>query len=168
MKLSRVERWLLVNQFAIVEKLHPEEASSYAEMSEVLRVGYELHYDWIVEHIYSDVMTSVECKEVLDILDMFGFLRRAYEGLSDKSGVDDRWVKFHGFDGNNEGRYLSYVHFLVERQGKFQGLERGDNFNSHMPVLSIYRGMLERWNVSKDRYNLTREDVIRIVPDTPA
>lgn len=166
MKLSRVERWILSNQFAILVKLYPDEADSYDQMREIVEKGYELHYDWISEHIYEDnyIMTSEECTEVLDILDMFRALKYAYEELTDKSDVDDLWVRFHGFDGNTETKYLGYARFLIDREGRFTNLDRGDNLNSHMPVLDIYRRMVQKWRKSKDPQKLTKEDIARITP----
>lgn len=164
MKLTRIERWILSNQFAILAKLYPEEADSYANMREVVDNGYELNYDWIAQYIYDDTITETECKEVLDILSMFLCLKRGYEALTDKSGIEDRWVRFRGFDGNHskEAKYLSYTRFLVEREDKFTSLDRGDNFNSHAPLLSRYCQMVEEWKKSEKIDELSKQDIIRI------
>lgn len=166
--LSRKERWFLSNQFAILAKLYPDEADGYEDMREVVERGYELHYNWITEYIFDArfTMSQDDCLEVLDILDMFSTLQSAYEEITDKSGIDDVWIHFAGFDGNNETKYMAYTRFLVEREGKFTWLITGerphDRFNSHHPILHRYRAMSEEWKKSQDQRNLTKDDLIRI------
>lgn len=162
MKLSRTERWILANQFAILEKLDP--GQGYENLREILEAGYEAQYEWIAEHIRpdGDTMTQADCEEVLDILDMFTFLKYGYRDLADKSGIQVHWVNFPGFSGNDEAKYLGFTLFLIDRQKKFQDLDRRDNFNSHGPFLMIYRQMLKEWKKSADRYKLTKDDIIRI------
>src|SRR5712691_4996753 len=104
MKLSRTERWILVNQYSILEKIDPENAADYAEARQALQDGYELHYDWIAEGVYDEphTMSEAECREVIDILSMFSALHYSYEALSDKSDIDEHRIKFIGFSGNGE------------------------------------------------------------------
>ncbi len=113
----------------ILEKLYPEEAEHHARAREVLEDGYELNYDWIAEHIAERTMSEDECKEVLNILDMFSALERSYRQLAEKpAGVDERDVRFHGFDGNHETDQLGYALFLIEKEGKWQELaDHGDH-----------------------------------------
>jgi len=49
--------------------------------------------------------------------------------------------KFYGFDGNNEGEYMSIARFLVEKMGRFESF-KGRNFNSHVPLVDRYRVMI--------------------------
>jgi len=161
MKLTRTERWILSNQFAILAALYPDETEMYKEMRQVVDHGYEMSYEWISTHISDDkdTMSEAECLEVLDILGMFTAIKDTYNRLQDTSGINDLWIKFIGFDGNNEGKFLGYTHFLVEVQGKFPEI---DHINSHAPMLPGYRQMLAEWKQSKDRQNLTKDDLIRI------
>jgi hypothetical protein len=48
--------------------------------------------------------------------------------------------KFFGFDGNNEGEYMSIASFLVEKLRRFESF-KGRSFNSHVPVVERYRRM---------------------------
>lgn len=108
---------MLSNQYRILEKLYPEEAEHHARAREVLEDGYELNYDWIAEHIAERPMSEDECKEDLDILDMFSALERSYARFAEKpAGVDERDVRFHGFDGNHETEQLGYASFLIEKE----------------------------------------------------
>lgn len=165
MKLTRIERWILSSQYRLLQAIYPDEADYFGQCREILERGYELHYDWITEYIYdgNHVMSSEECKEVIDILDMFSTLNRAYEALDDKSGIEEWTVKFSGFDGNNETKQLAYGRFFCSSDGgRFQDLDRPKDFNSHSPVLAGYRRMLGEWRRSADKYHLDRDDVIRI------
>jgi uncharacterized protein len=86
---------------------------------------------------------------VLDVLDMWDQLERAYEKLSENDqalleknatplGKD---VKFRGFDGNNEAEHLSITKFLIEKMDRFSRFN-GRDLNAHMPTLDIHRRML--------------------------
>jgi uncharacterized protein YfbU (UPF0304 family) len=167
MKLSRVERWMLVNQMRILEALYPDEAKSIAEHRQALEEGYELHYNEFAQHICDDEDTlSVEgCKEVLYILSMHQALKRAFDELPDKSGIEEYRVRFVGFDGNDrvEGTMMAYTRWSCDSHGgRFKDLDRGDDFNSHGRMLDSYRAMLKEWEKSKDKNRLTKDDIIRI------
>ncbi len=166
-ELTRVERWILSNQFRILEALYPDEAEELAYRRRALENGYELEYTWISEQIYDDrhVMTEEECKEVIEILDMFSFIKRTYDELADKSGIEEFRVRFAGFDGNYETRQLGYAHHFLERGDRFKEIDRRADLNSHCPVLEPYRHMLAEWNKSKDKYHLTKDDLLRITAE---
>ena len=165
MKLSRVERWILSNQYRILEQIYPNEADSLARQRRVLEEGFELEYNWIAQHIYEDqdTLSSEECKEVIQILSMFSAIKRTYEALDDKSGIDEWTTKFAGFDGNTETSQLAYArHFCEGDGGRFKDLDRGDALNSHAPALDAYRRLLGEWEQSQDKINLSKDDLIRI------
>ncbi len=164
MNLSRTERWVLAQQYQILEALYPGSAGDFRSSREVLERGYELEYEWICEHIYADLhaMSADECQEVLDIMDMFSFLKRGVEAVAQDSDLTGKDVAFPGFDGNNETKQLGYSHHL-RSEGKFAELEEGDDLNSHLPVLEQYRRMLPAWNASEDPHSLTLDDIRRII-----
>jgi uncharacterized protein YfbU (UPF0304 family) len=163
MQLSRVERLLLANQYRMLEVLVPDEADAYARFREALEWGYEGEYEDIAKNVYADGLSLDACAEVINILDMFSALKRGYERLDDKPDVREIWVKFPGFSGNDETMQMAYARFFCAK-GRFQDLDRGDDFNSHIPLLGAYRRMLREWlpMPSERRYNLTRDDIVRI------
>jgi uncharacterized protein len=166
MDLSREQRWMLANQYRILERLDPEEEEYYARAREVLENGFELNYDWISDHIYEQTMSKDECSEVIAILDMFSALEQSYERLGEKPDIEEHAVRFLGFDGNHETAQLGYASFLIHKEGKFQELaERGDRLNSHMPVLGAYRRMRGVWEELpvETRYELSADNIRRIV-----
>jgi len=94
--------------------------------------------------------------EVREIYTMFRALKRSYDALPDKSGIDESLITFDGFDGNNEDEHLRIAHRLAIVSRDIQA------FNSHMPRLQGYQMMLQEWRTSRDRENLTKEDILRI------
>lgn len=88
-KLSKTERWILANQYAILEKVDPENADYHARARAAIEHGYEMHYPWLTESIYEgeDVMGVEECKEVTDTLEMHRRLQRSYDALEARAGL---------------------------------------------------------------------------------
>ncbi len=166
MQLTRTERWILSNQYRILEALYPKEAADLSIAREALESGFELEYEHLCEHVYSDdnVLTVDKCKEVIDTMAMFDALKRSYDALADKSGIEEWRVKFAGFDGNNETMHMAYArYFCTSGIPRFQDLDRGDNFNSHMPTLARYRAMLQQWRECGKNHELSKDQIIKIV-----
>jgi uncharacterized protein YfbU (UPF0304 family) len=147
MKLDKKERLALVNQFLILEKLYPEEADYHAKHRQAIAEGYELHYDWIFEGLW-DGLSKEECKLVLDILDMYRALHFASLKSENKELKEHYWLKFKGFDGNNESSYMAYCRYFIVDLERFDELRYDQeipDLNSHMPSVPKYSSMLELW-----------------------
>jgi len=164
MNLEFKDRLILSNQYRILAVLYPNEADSFRGAQKVVENGYELNYDWISEHISPQPMSDEHCREVLDILEMFRHLGYAYDALEDKTEIDEHHIRFLGFDGNNEGAYLSYADYIINDTGRYQESKNaGDNLNSHMPTIAMYRRMLRAWEPLRDKHPLEKEDIQQIV-----
>ena len=110
-----------------------------------------------------DVLPAEECDEVIQIMTMFSALQYSCADLKHKTGIEGWSVKFHGFDGNNEGAQLGYARYVV-KGGRFANLDKGDDFNSHMPTLSSYRRMLAvHKRVNNRMLNLAKEQMLEII-----
>jgi uncharacterized protein len=165
MKLSKLERLMLSNQLKILEKLYPEEASSYAEKRKAIEYGFALHFPWLMDHIY-DEMTVEECKEVLDILEMFSAIKRSYDNLKDKEGIKEDLIRFAGFDGNNEGAQMVYTRYFIVDLDRYVELRYDadyPDFNSHYPSLDRYLTMTAIWKKCKDKYKLSKEEILELL-----
>lgn len=173
MKLTRTERWILSNQYKILEKLDPteDERKYYARIREVLECGYELEYDWAIPYIYDgdSCLTAEQCKEVLEVLSMHRDLHHSYENLKDKSGVDAGWLHFRGFDGNTESVLLGYCeHVFAEDKFKEIKPTGGEGTNSHLPMMDFYRRMMAAWRpLAKLGRRLTKAEIITIINEAP-
>lgn len=161
MELSKKDRWLLSNQYHILEKLDTGNLAYYSKCREVVENGYELDYGWITGHIV-DPIAPEACREVVDILEMYDFLQRSYDRLEDKEGIEEWMIEFQGFDGNNEPELIGYAEFIMEKNGQFQSVRHNEDLNSHMPSISRYRDMLQKWKASPNKHNLSKTEIIRI------
>lgn len=165
MELSEKDRLIITNQLKILEALYPDEAAEYARHRTAIEHGYELHYSWLVEHFY-EPMSEKECREVLDVLDLYRALTFSIDRLGETSGVDEQAARFPGFDGNNEGKQFSYTQYFVVELGRFDELRRGaeyPDFNSHMEMLPKYRAMLDVWRGMDKSFELTAEQINAIL-----
>ena len=166
MKLDKKERLILSNQLKILEKLYPEESDYYAQHRKALEEGYSLHYGWLFENIY-DEMSVEECKEVLDILDMYRAITFSYQKLEDKGELESHsYLKFRGFDGNNETKQMAYAQYFMINLDRYQELKYGQtspDLNSHMQMMSKYRNMLNEWKKYKDKYHLSKDHLESIL-----
>lgn len=166
MELSKKERLILSNQLKILEKLYPDEAEYYVQHRKAIEEGYSLHYGWLYENIYDDLSIN-ECKEVLDTLDMYRAITFSYKEIEDKGDLEAHiYFKFSGFDGNNETKQMAYTQYFIIDLDRYQELkydQPSPDFNSHMPMISQYRKMLNEWNNCKDKYHLAKDDIERIL-----
>lgn len=100
-----------------------------------------------VFHGHTDDYANVS--EVVDIMDMWDFIESGYAKLSKsaKASIEKdadpfgKYVRFSGFDGNNESSHLSIARFLVDDLKRFSIFE-GRDLNSYAPLLDSYRRML--------------------------
>ncbi len=117
MNLTKKERLSFIYQLRILEALYPDDANYYARNRTALEEGYTLHYEWMVEHLY-DELSEDECREVLDILDMYSEIAWGVEKLEEGDELKEHHLaRFPGFDGNNETNLMSYVRYFVGRSG---------------------------------------------------
>lgn len=167
MKLSKLDRILLINQLKIIEALYPDEAEELGVRREVLERGYEMLYAWDYDYVYdgNDMMTAEESQEVWDTLDMFEAIQRSMP-----EGVDTKYypvTKFAGYDGNNEGKFLSFAQFTVERLKRFEyvPMQKAGYWNSHMPIRPVYLRMLSEWKSTNhhDRFSMSRDELTRVL-----
>ncbi|MGG5870195.1 YfbU family protein [Pseudomonas peli] len=160
--MDKLKRYELINQLLILEKLYPEEADYYSRNRKALENGYELHYSWLTENI-NDGLSEEQCKEVLDILDMYRSITFSWQRLHDGEEIPEN-LKFRGFDGNNETELMGYVQYFIIELDRFEELKYGKEhpyFNSHHPTLEMYRRMLTIWK--EYDFDLTNEQIASIM-----
>lgn len=175
MKFTAAERLILVEQFEILSLLKPSEAAHYHAMSEILRRGYEGLYPIVAGEVTEPPMSVHECKQVADTLEMFRVMRASYRRLEDKTGIDERELRFAGFDAVAEPRQFHLAKLLLDVQARFADL-RGDASDHDGPPgnLETYRKMLATfrwyWDPREDDVYLTRDallDVLGAVGQAP-
>ncbi|HBJ1652010.1 YfbU family protein [Clostridium botulinum] len=167
MKLSKVERLILANQFKILEALYPDDEKYYSNSRIALEEGFESHYDNCFEVLSENELTSEECDEVIEILNMYRAITFSYQKLKDKEDIDEDEVKFEGFDLNdeNEGKRVIYTRYFINDLDRFEELKYGDkyaDFNSHSIMLPTYRNRLGKWKQLEKSFNLSKDEIIEI------
>lgn len=166
MELDKVDRLMLSNQFKILEKLYPEESDHYHRHRKALEEGYTLHYDWMFDNIYEE-MSVEDCREVIDILDMYRAITFSYQKLDEKGELGSHpYFKFRGFDGNNETKQMAYAHYFMIDLDRFQELkydQTAPDLNSHSQMLPKYRNMLSIWENCEDKNHLSGKDIESIL-----
>lgn len=114
--------------------------------------------------------TPREVKETADVLDMWWFLERGYQDLSDgdkkkvQAATERTDVKFIGFDGNNENHF-GIARYFVDDLQRFEHF-KGRDLNSHMPSIEGYRRMFQVFEPMRatlaDR-SLNADEIIKIM-----
>jgi uncharacterized protein YfbU (UPF0304 family) len=127
-------------------------------------------HDWAIDWQMSGVaqVEPVEksvVDEVTEILDLYRALEPSYDKLDPtaRAGIEEWWVRFPGFDGNNETEHMSVARFLINE------MERWDEFkshpmNSHSPTLDRAREMVRRYesvraSIGSSRRLLTADEI---------
>ena len=166
MKLTKLERVMLINQYRILSKINPNEANYYEELIEILENGYSVFYSMIDDFVYDEAPVE-EGKFVLDILQLYRMIDDYIRDNEEHPFKEHHWIPFKGFDGNNEFRYMSFARFLILNQGKFTEQKKffsaNDSLNSHTRTVDKYRRMMDRWEECDDKYNLSEEDISQIL-----
>lgn len=165
MDISKKERLAFIYQLRILEALYPEEADYYANHRTALEKGFMLHYDWMFENLY-DELSEDECREVIDILDMYRAITFGLNKLKDDDELHNHHLaKFSGFDGNNESRQMAYTRYFIVDLDRFSELKHSDypNFNSHCPMLDTYRRMLQKWKPLSNKFELSRNEITTVL-----
>lgn len=168
MELKPIERLMLINQYKILEALYEEDRDFYSNCREVLEEGYELHYQDLFLTISDIVIKEEECKEVLDILDMFRAITFSYRKLEDKQGLSEYMIKFDGFASNDEEEYkrYAYTRYFILKLDRYKELQyngKDTDYNSHAPKLPKYRRMLQQWKKAANKDELTKEEIFHII-----
>jgi uncharacterized protein len=166
MKLDKKERLMLSLQFKILESLYPEDKQYYNKHRIAIEDGYELHYDWIVEHL-SEGLTNDECKFVLDVLDMYSSFYFSFSNLNEPIKLTIDAIKFHGFDGNNEIMFMSYTNYFIEDLNRYDELKETTkcDYNSHIRMIPKYKNMLNKWKEFQIsyRHSLTEDQIFELI-----
>ena len=143
-------------------------------VGEVIWGGHYWAPKWEMEALFHDYEDDPQdVRFVVDVLDMWAFVERAYEKLSkkDKGRVEKeadpfgKYVQFAGFDGNNESSFIGIARFLIDKMNRFSQF-KGRDLNSHAPTLATYRRMLsvfEPMRVSLVGTELDANQLIRIL-----
>lgn len=149
MKLTKIERLLLINQYRILGMLNPEDKQECADKIEALDSGFENECNQITASL-SAWLDEDGCNLVLRTMTMFRELH-SVPGGAEK-------YPFYGFDGNNEFEHMAYARYLVDKGAFDKNICANPDMNSHGPSIEKYSRMLNKWGeFSKNYIGITPE-----------
>jgi uncharacterized protein YfbU (UPF0304 family) len=167
MELSRKDRVVLINQYRLLSALDAENRDRYQQWIDILQNGYAALYPEISAWTSDDMPVS-DGTFVLKVLSMYRMMEDyKRQNPRDKGVVDHPWSTFRGFDANDEPQYMNFARFLIGKQGKFAEQKpyelRTDRWNSRVPTLRKYRGMLAGWEALGGGFAQPRENLLAIL-----
>lgn len=162
LKLNDVERLILANQYQILEKLEPN--NEYGLLAEHLKNGYSFFYEDRILNNLNSVMSKEDQHFVIDVLNMFELLHDSYVMLEDKTGIDESYLKFGGFDYNNlyEIRLSGFVTALYAANKFTKVIPRGA-FNSHSERVGRYTRYLNKFNKIGGNFPFSKDEILQVI-----
>lgn len=162
MKMTKLERLQLINQFKILSLLQPN--GGHDEKIHILEGGFIDHYDEVTTCIQEEVSIEIS-RFVASILNMYRDLHFTAAKINDKEIID--LVKFDGFDGTTEFDYWSYTDFLLFKLNRFTELTKDNQYkdiDSHGPVINLYKRQLEVYrNFKNKNIPFDKEKIIEVM-----
>src|SRR5687768_9113371 len=165
MHLTRPERWILSNQYRLLEALHTEDADHYRKIREALESGDSAliaSYSAFIR-VEHPPLTDEDRSLVATILSLYDVLQASYRELEDKSGIEAEAVQLPGFDAESESGFGEHAQFLIEGEKQFVELDRRSDLVSAGPSLPMYRRMLEAWRVYGNATTLSKVQILYIL-----
>jgi uncharacterized protein YfbU (UPF0304 family) len=123
MELTKIERRLLANQYHILSLLDEGNAEHYEILRDALENGYEAAYHYGFFGSMLDPLSSWQCKLVMEAMAMYSSIQRSFEGLDDKTVIEEWRTWFPGFDGDLETTDMGYARYVVEKEHRFTDLK---------------------------------------------
>ncbi len=158
MKLSKIERLILANQYEILAALNCNDEAmekDYLKRKEIIENEYLFDYEEdLFGAMQDNKMSEKEYLEVRVILTMYNDIQYSYNNLSDKDkeGINEKEIIFEGFDMHSEVKYCRYAEFFLKFKAASAFLpKRSSDLNSHFPSLGKYREMYSAWKAISNR-----------------
>ncbi|MDN3614566.1 MAG: YfbU family protein [Vibrio gallaecicus] len=163
MEMTNAQRLILSNQYKLMSQMDPENSTKYQRLQTIVERGYELQMRELNKEF--GCLTESECRETIDIMEMYHAMQESNKMLSDaeRKDVDQRRLQFLGFDIASEAQSVNYVRFLIDSEGLYPQFDKADHhFNSQMPMLEKYRRMLTTWRNCPRQYHLCSTELSQI------
>lgn len=123
MEMTNAQRLILSNQYKMMTMLDPANAERYRRLQTIIERGYGLQMREL-DREFGELKEET-CRTIIDIMEMYHALHVSWSNLQDQQSIDERRVTFLGFDAATEARYLGYVRFMVNVEGRYTILTLG-------------------------------------------
>lgn len=162
MEMSNAQRLILSNQYKMMTMLDPDNAERYHRLQTVIERGFGLQMRELDREFGE--LSETTCRTIIDIMEMYHALQVSYGNMNDPQAIDGRRVQFLGFDAATEARYLSYVRFMVNTEGRYTHFDCGTHgFNSQTPMWDKYVRMLGIWRACPRQYHLSAVEINQVI-----
>ena len=150
MEITNAQRLILSNQYKMMTMLDPANAERYRRLQTIIERGYGLQMREL-DREFGELKEET-CRTIIDIMEMYHALHVSWSNLQDQQSIDERRVTFLGFDAATEARYLGYVRFMVNVEGRYTHFDAGTHgFNAQTPM----------WE--KHQYHLSANEINQII-----
>lgn len=154
--MEKFQRLLLANQFELLSKMDKENKHDYEKKVEILKEGYEIHYDEFIWDELCDQLPKEDSQFVLDVLNMYRDINFSISNLdsNDQEKIESNNIFFQGFDYNDpkEAKLAFYAKFFIKKLNRFPELiedKKFDGFNSHQLMMDTYERYLTNYDKVK-------------------
>ncbi|RRZ94686.1 YfbU family protein [Erwinia sp. 198] len=162
MEMSHAQRLILSNQYKLMSLLDPDNLERYRRLQTIVERGYGLQMREL-DREFGELPESV-CRTLIDIMEMHHALHVSWTNLKDHSAIEARRLQFLGFDAATEARFLGYVRFMVQIEGRYTQFDAGSHgFNAQMPMWEKYQRMLAVWHTCPRQYHLSANEIAQII-----
>ncbi|WP_054076152.1 YfbU family protein [Comamonas testosteroni] len=159
MKLTNPEKLILLMLSDIYDKLELDSIDT-----RLLRSAIYTENTWALDWEMPGVVGSEPdatpeiVKKVLNYLEMWAFIEEAVSSFTPDESAQleriaapfGRYVRFPGFDGNNESEELGIARILIDDMGRFTRF-KGRDLNSHAPLQPAYERMYRVFSNMQNR-----------------
>lgn len=161
MEMTNAQRLILSNQYKMMTMLDPTNAERYRRLQTIIERGYGLQMRELDREFGE--LTEETCRTIIDIMEMYHALH-----VSDQPQryASHRRTSRHlpGFDAATEARYLGYVRFMVNIEGRYTHFDAGTHgFNAQTPMWEKYQRMLNVWHACPRQYHLSANEINQII-----
>lgn len=162
MEMSHAQRLILSNQYKLMSLLDPDNLERYRRLQTIVERGYGLQMREL-DREFGELPESV-CRTLIDIMEMHHALHVSWTNLKDPSEIEARRLQFLGFDAATEARFLGYVRFMVQVEGRYTQFDAGSHgFNAQTPMWEKYQRMLAVWHTCPRQYHLSANEIAQII-----
>lgn len=162
MEMNNAQRLILSNQYKMMAMMDPENAERYRRQQTIIERGFGLQMREL-DRDFGELPEDI-CRRVIDMMEMYHALRISFDNLKNAADIDARRIHFLGFDAATEARYLSYVRFLVNTEGRYTHFDSGSHgFNSQTTMWDKYVRMLGAWHGCPRQYHLSEVEINQVL-----
>lgn len=162
MEMTTTQRLILVNQYKLMALLDRDNAPQYNRLEHIVKGGFALELKEISKEFLD--LSKDECRMVRDTLEMYNALQVSYNNLVDKTTISAHRLQFVGYCAVREKKYLNYLNFITEVEGKYQEIiHKVQGCDSQTPMWDKYSKMLDIWRACPHEYHLSAVEIQNIL-----